>query len=102
MSFTITQIPSGERDAWSSLVFSDYQEELFQKQTELLAAAEDEVPQSALLARVSEGRYEILSLYTEEDCRMRGAASALLDAASQRARDCGCEAVTVGYAASPE
>ena len=62
MSFTITQIPSGERDAWSSLVFSDYQEELFQKQTELLAAAEDEVPQSALLARVSEGRYEILSL----------------------------------------
>ena len=33
---------------------------------------------------------------------MRGAASALLDAASQRARDCGCEAVTVGYAASPE
>ena len=63
MSFTITQIPSGERDAWSSLVFSDYQEELFQKQTELLAAAEDEVPQSALLARVSEGRYEILALY---------------------------------------
>ena len=99
--WTVTAAARQDMEKYLPFVLPQWQELAGQEDTELLAAAgEDGAPCGVLLARTDSDRYEIVSLFTEEESRGRGCASALMEAAERSAVMRGCGTLDAIYSAA--
>ena len=81
----IQAIPHTARSAYASLVSAEWQMLLPADETMLFGVSINNLPCGALLARTSEGRFEVVSLIVREESRHQGIATALWRAAEQAA-----------------
>lgn len=100
--WNIQSIPQDQRGSCAYLVSGEWQALLYESGTELLAADMNGTPCGALLARISDGRYEAVSLFVAEQYRKRGIGMALLDAARQSATEKGYGTLDVCYSVSAD
>lgn len=80
-------IPQEQRESYATLISMEWRTFLFEDETELFAVNSDETPCGALLARMMNGRYEVVSLYVEEPYRQQGIGRNLLSAARRSAME---------------
>ena len=89
--WTVTAAARQDMEKYLPLVLPEWREFVGRAETELLLAAEEDgAPCGVLLARTDSDRYEIVSLFTEEESRGRGCASALMEAPDRSAAVRGC------------
>lgn len=100
MSNWIIAAAGRERKRYLRLVLPESREIALEPETELLIASSGGAARGALLVRTDNGRYEIISLFTEEESRGQGCASALLEAAEQSAVMRGCGTLDAVYSAA--
>ena len=82
----VQEIPLAGRGNYAALIAGEWQSFLSNEQTLLLTAeTESDDPCNALLARLSQDRFEIVSLFVTESNRNQGIATSLLQTAEQLA-----------------
>ena len=96
----IQTIPHTARSAYASLVSAEWQILLSADETTLFGASINDLPCGALLARTSDGRFEVVSLIVREENRHQGIATALWRAAEQAAMEQGRGTLDVCYQVS--
>lgn len=96
----IQAIPHTARSAYASLVSAEWQILLSADETTLFGASINDLPCGALLARTSDGRFEVVSLMVREESRHQGIATALWRAAEQAAMEQGKGTLDVCYQVS--
>ena len=96
----IQAIPQAARSAYASLVSAEWQILLPADETMLFGASINDLPCGALLARTSDGRFEVVSLIVREDSRHQGIATGLWRAAEQAAIEQGRGTLDVCYQVS--
>ena len=93
----IQAIPHAARSAYASLVSAQWLLFLLADETAFFGASIHELPCGALLARTSNGRFEVVSLIVSEEHRHQGIATALWHVAEQAAIEQGCGTLDVCY-----
>ncbi len=98
--WVVNAIANDRHREYLRFVLPEWRELAEEPKTELLAAIDEKgIPCGALLADMNEGRYEIVSLFVEEDKRRQGAASSLLEQAERSAAAYGYGTVDLSYSA---